>query len=134
MKFSDKDGDGGQNPVITVQGKLSFGATYTGILKLSNESVVPGEDISAEVKEEDEDHQIFYISNPSMKIEYKDFDSNGKPLGLNTEITPLQKGSHTLKVILRHVPDKNASGVSDGKIDNAGGETDVEVSFVLEVI
>ena len=31
--------------------------------------------------------------------------------------------------MLRHEPDKSAAGVSSGDITNAGGETDIEVSF-----
>ncbi|HBK71516.1 MAG TPA: type 1 periplasmic binding fold superfamily protein, partial [Flavobacteriaceae bacterium] len=35
--------------------------------------------------------------------------------------------------ILRHEPNKSASGVSDGDITNAGGETDIEVIFNITV-
>jgi hypothetical protein len=38
-----------------------------------------------------------------------------------------------LKITLRHEPNKKASGVVGGSITNAGGETDIEVSFDVEV-
>ena len=37
--------------------------------------------------------------------------------------------SATMTVILRHEPNKAGAGVSDGDITNAGGETDIEVTF-----
>ena len=41
--------------------------------------------------------------------------------------------SGDVTVILRHEPDKEADGVSDGDVTNAGGETDVEVTFDADV-
>jgi hypothetical protein len=39
----------------------------------------------------------------------------------------------TLGVILRHQLDKNAAGVADGDITNAGGDTDIEVVFPVTI-
>ena len=36
-------------------------------------------------------------------------------------------------VVLRHLLDKFAEGVADGDITNAGGDTDVEVSFPIVI-
>lgn len=36
-----------------------------------------------------------------------------------------------LKIVLLHEPNKDAEGVSAGDITNAGGDTDVEVTFAL---
>ena len=41
--------------------------------------------------------------------------------------------SASMTVILRHEPDKAGAGVSDGDITNAGGETDIEVTFPFEL-
>ena len=46
----------------------------------------------------------------------------------------IKPGNGTITVILRHEPDKDASGVSNGDITNAGGETDIEVVFNVEVM
>ena len=39
----------------------------------------------------------------------------------------------TLKVTLRHEPNKSAAGVVGGDITNAGGETDIEVEFPIVI-
>ena len=39
-----------------------------------------------------------------------------------------------LTIILRHDLDKNGAGVSSGNIANAGGETDIEVVFPIQVV
>jgi hypothetical protein len=39
----------------------------------------------------------------------------------------------SLEIVLRHQPDKDASGVDQGEIENAGGETDVQVEFPLSI-
>jgi hypothetical protein len=36
-------------------------------------------------------------------------------------------------VTLRHEPDKGAAGVSGGDITNAGGDTDIEVTFPVVI-
>ena len=60
-------------------------------------------------------------------------DANGNPIGLLTTVTTEEPGNGTITVILRHEPDKFALGVSNGDITNAGGETDIEVVFNVEV-
>jgi len=52
---------------------------------------------------------------------------------LANTLTTDAAGSGTITVILRHEPDKGASGVNDGDITNAGGETDIEVTFDVTV-
>jgi hypothetical protein len=44
-------------------------------------------------------------------------------------LTTENAGTGKLKIVLRHKPDKNASGVANGNIANAGGETDIEVEY-----
>ncbi len=81
-----------------------------------------------------EDHQFFFTSSTStIKVVYSDQDGNGKPIGLSTSLTTTAAGSGILTITLRHEADKSASGVSDGEIANAGGETDIEVSFPTDV-
>ena len=133
LRFSDLDGDGGNPPVIT-GGTLANNTSYTGALILLNESESPADDITAEIKAEDEDHQFFFaVTGTNLTIEYADQDANGNPIGLSTDVSTGDAAVGTLTITLRHEPDKSANGVADGNIDNAGGETDIEVTFPVEV-
>ncbi len=133
MTFQDLDGDGGAEPVIT-GGTLVANTTYTGALELLNETETPAEDITAEIKEEDADHQFFFSTTVSaLTVTYEDQDDNGQPVGLQTKIITPLVGSGQLTIILRHEPNKSAPGVNTGSILNAGGETDIEVTFDVDV-
>ena len=133
LTFRDIDGDGGNAPDIT-GGTLATNTVYQGAITLSNESEDPAEDITAEVRDEDLDHQFFFSSSLSdLNVTYSDTDPNGNPIGLATSVSTGAAGNGTLTVILRHQPDKNAAGVRDGEILNAGGETDIEVIFDVTV-
>jgi len=133
LSFVDLDGDGGDAPTIT-GGTLMANETYSGIMILLNETESPSENITAEISEEAIDHQFFFQSIVSdLTVAYTDQDSNGDPLGLESTLTTGVAGSGTLTVTLRHEPDKGANGVSDGNISEAGGETDIEVIFPIDV-
>ena len=131
LTFRDLDGDGGNAPVIT-GATLAANRTYSAQLTLQNEQEEPAEDITEEIEEEDEDHQFFFESTvPGLAVAYNDSDGAGNPVGLRTTLTTGDAGSGTLTITLRHEPSKSAAGVSDGNLDNAGGETDIEVTFDL---
>ncbi len=134
LSFRDLDGDGGNDPVVT-SGTLSANQTYTGSITLLNESVTPAENITEEIEEEDEDHQFFFQSSLSnVTVAYTDQDSDGNPIGLSSTLTTgAASAAGTLTIILRHEPIKTASGVANGEIANAGGETDIEVAFTIDV-
>jgi len=135
LRTRDLDGDGPNAPVITVSGPLTAGETYDGSIELLNETESPAEDITEEIEEEDDEHQFFYQITGGLDVttSYDDQDDDGNPIGL--EFTLVAGGASTgnLIVTLRHEPDKDASGVSDGDIANAGGETDITTSFQVEV-
>lgn len=134
LTFSDPDGDGGTAPTIT-GGTLSTNTTYTGSIVLTNSSETPAEDITAEIQEEDEDHQFFFSASSGLNatVAYGDQDAEGNPVGLSSTITTGDTSTGTMTVTLRHEPDKSGSGVSSGDITNAGGETDIEVSFDITI-
>jgi hypothetical protein len=133
LSFKDIDGDGGEDPVIT-GGTLQANSTYIGTITLFNETESPSEDIGAEVLEEAEDHQLFYSSDiAGISFQYDDQDNNGFPLGLINTLMTGDAGSGFITVTLKHKPSKEAAGVSDGDITNAGGDTDIEVSFPVNV-
>lgn len=131
----DLDGDGPNSPVITqTGGNLENGVTYTGAVSFLNELENPAEDLTEEVAEEAEDHQVFYqITNNLGTFTYTDLDADGKPIGLTFNFTANNSGTGDLLVTLKHLPNKSANGVALGDITNAGGETDATVTFPLIV-
>ncbi|GLR15434.1 hypothetical protein GCM10007940_00490 [Portibacter lacus] len=133
MSFIDLDGDGGDAPTITAQ-PLASNTTYNGVLELLNEQETPAESITEEISEEANDHQFFFDTDvEGLTVTYSDEDSDGNPLGLATKLTTSSVQSGSLTITLRHEADKSASGVKDGEIANAGGETDIEVTFDVEI-
>lgn len=133
FEFVDADGDGGNAPVITADA-LSADSIYSVAIEVLNESVNPAEDITGEIEDESDVHQFFFqVSGANATVAYADADVNGLPIGLSTLWTIGAASNGTVLVTLRHEPDKTAPGVSGGDITNAGGETDIEVSFPLVV-
>ncbi|MCL5127919.1 type 1 periplasmic binding fold superfamily protein [Algibacter sp. L4_22] len=135
LQTQDLDGDGPNDPVITVSGALAANTIYSGTLELLNETESPAESINAEIEEEDEDHQFFFqVSNDLATFTYEDEDENGNPVGLEFTVTTGDTtGTGTLTITLRHEPSKSGTGVSDGDITNAGGETDIQAIFSISV-
>ena len=134
LKSVDLDGDGPDAPVISVSANLIANTTYTGELKVENETESPAENITLEVLEEDEEHQFFFTpTNNIATTTYNDMDGDGNPIGVQFSLTTTTAATGSLTITLRHEPMKTASGVSDGDITNAGGETDVQAVFPITV-
>ncbi len=134
LQTRDLDGDGPNAPVITVSGPLAAGTTYNGSLEILNETETPAEPINPEIQGEDDEHQFFFqATNSIATFTYVDFDGDGNPLGLEFTLTTGAAGSGNITITLRHEPMKDAAGVSDGDIANAGGETDIEGTFPVTV-
>ncbi len=132
----DLDGDGPNPPAVTASGNLAPNITYTGAVTFLNETQSPAEDITVEVEEEGVDHQVFYQLPAGLgTITYTDtdLDLNGKPIGLTFTLTTGNVGVGNLTVTLRHLPNKSAEGVATGDITNAGGATDADVSFPVNI-
>jgi len=131
----DLDGDGPNAPVITPSpGNLMSNTTYTGTISFLNELETPAEDITTEVEEEGDEHQVFYqIPSALGTIGYTDFDVNAKPVGLTFTYTTGNAGTGNLTVTLRHLPNKSATGVAAGDITNAGGATDAQVTYPIVI-
>ncbi len=129
----DLDGDGPNEPVVTIEGEFIPSTVYTGAIQVLNESDAEDvEDITEEVEEEGEEHQFFYITSGNTEVTtlYTDKDENNNPIGIEFKLTTgTDVNDLVLQIVLRHEPDKFAEGVSDGNIDNAGGETDISVTF-----
>lgn len=131
--FRDLDGDGGNSPVIMAD-TLSRDSIYHVGIEVLNESESPAEDITEEIMDEGDVHQFFFqVSGANATVAYGDVDVNGLPIGLESMWTIGMASNGTVTVTLRHEPDKTGAGVSSGDITNAGGETDLEVSFPLVI-
>lgn len=132
--FNDLDGSGGNAPLITAPDTIHANTNYTGSIEFLDESKSPAVAITSEIQTEGTVHQVFYqVTNANININYTDTDTNGKPIGLKTAIITGGASNGTLKITLRHEPNKSATGVSTGDISNAGGETDVEISFPVKI-
>jgi hypothetical protein len=130
MQSQDLDGDGPNPPVVSVSGSLASGTTYSGSLVLLNETESPAEDITEEVEEESDEHQFFYVAAGGLDVtvEATNVDSNGNALGTEFSLVAGSQSNGTLTITLRHEPTKPNSGLAD-----AGGETDIEVTFNVSV-
>ena len=134
LESVDLDGDGPNEPTIEVSGTFNPNTMYAGTLKILNEAESPAEDITLEIMEEDEDHQFFFsFTNDIATATYGDEDSNGNPVGVQFNLVTGAAGSSGFTIILRHEPDKAAADVNTGDITNAGGSTDVQVTFNITI-
>lgn len=148
---TDPDGEGVQDIVVDGPIVLPTGTTYTMSIELINGLVPsgqPGYDITQEVEEEGEEHQFFFawtdglfsdpagdgnIDNGADAVNYAggafSKDDKGLNLGLTTTWTTGAAGAGTFRVVLKHQPGTKTttSGVSVG-------ETDLDLSFTLEVL
>ncbi|PNW29163.1 type 1 periplasmic binding fold superfamily protein [Formosa algae] len=130
LQTQDLDGDGPDDPVITVSGNLISGEVYQGSIVLLNETVDPAEDITEEVEDESDEHQFFYTvaSTLDVSTEYTSFDDDGNPLGTTFTLTAGAASTGNLTFTLIHEPTKPNDGLTD-----AGGETDAEATFSVTV-
>lgn len=129
LQTRDLDGEGGEDPTVTVTGgPLTSGVSYSGSIVLLNE--IDNENITEEIDEEDDEHQFFFVVGSGLDVttSYDDQDGNGNPVGLSFTLTAGSASSGDFTVTLRHDPTKPNTGIND-----AGGETDIEETFVITV-
>lgn len=133
FSWVDSDGDGPGTPVIETI-LLESNQYYELSLQLLDESKTPAEDITSEIQEEDEEHQFFFtLTGIIGDIAYADEDRNGKPIGITSILTTEGAGEGSLNIVLKHQPDKNAPGVEGGNPSNAGGDTDLDITFPVTI-
>ncbi len=132
--FSDPDGDGGNPPTITVQ-PLRARTAYNVTLTLAKEEGSKREDKTAEIRTEADEHQFFFIINPAtlMTHRYDDADRNNRPLGLRNVMETQAAGRGSLRIVLRHDLNKAFAGLNNTNFMQAGGETDIDVTFPVTV-
>ncbi len=126
-KFSDPDGEGGNNPTQMDSIFLLNNKTYFSTLYFLDESGTKSDTINHEILEEAHEHLIVFSTNFSgMFIQILDKDNNNLPLGLFSKWKTLSTGNFKLKISLKHQPD-----IKDGSPEK--GETDAEVDFNVKI-
>lgn len=138
VSFADPENDG--DPVID---DITFSAdtTYTYAITFLNELEDPAEDITVEVAEESDEHQVFIATDVGASTS-TDTDGNGDPLGLEGTLEVGAVGTGTLQVILQHMPvqdgtpqktsDLQETFAAEGK-DGLPGSADADVTFDVTV-
>lgn len=137
MTFVAKDEnlDGEIDPDTEIEDiLLDANTTYAVDVKILNESNPDDvEDVSVEVKEEDDEHQVFFtgsaVSNGLLVHTYEDEDDNGLPVGLQNTIVTTDAGTGELIVTLKHQPE----GIKDATSGMDDGDTDLAVGFDVTV-
>ena len=91
------------------------------------------EDITEEVQEEADEHQVFYGFS-DVSISYSSgtndtIDSEGNPVYLNSAWTASSSGSGIVRAFLIHEPTTKTSTTRDG----FGGETDVAIDIPITI-
>ena len=123
-------------------------------MEIWNELEDPAEDVTPDILELAEEHQIFFTGsavdgpatgpNPDAILthSYTDSDANGLPLGLENTIVTRNTGTGELTVTLRHLPPENgeptktdgmAQDVATAGFSNIPGDIDIQVTFPIEV-
>ncbi|PRP67038.1 type 1 periplasmic binding fold superfamily protein [Nonlabens agnitus] len=125
----DNDADGPNMPTVTITGTVLAGQTYTGNVRFLNELESPVENITEEVEEEGDEHEVFYgVNTAGVTINKIDNDADGNPLGLRTNVSTGSAGSGSLTITLIHEPVKPNTGLT-----SAGGEPDAIATFNFNV-
>ena len=118
---------------------LDKGKTYRLDVLLYNS--IANEDITEEVQEESDEHQFFFLGSAFtsniLTISYD--DPSGELIGLQNTLTVSSSPGATsteMRVILRHDLDKSYPGANNPNFTNfaqAGGETDLDITFPIEI-
>jgi hypothetical protein len=137
-EFDDADGDGGQPPTID---PINLAArNYTLTVGFENRLSSPAEDITEEIRDEQDFHLLVFLGTAPLAQTYADMDGNGLPVGLTSNIAATA-GSGQLTVTLRHMPPeeppvKSSTTVMEAQtngVDSIGGSTDAQVTFDVTV-
>jgi hypothetical protein len=122
VTFSFKEGS---NPDTI---KLSPSASYTLDLEFLNENETPAEDVTEEIRTENDEHLIcFEVVAGNVTITRTDKDANNLEVGLKSTWQTGAASTGSVIVELRHQPD----GLKNGTC--APGDTDVEVTFPVRI-
>ncbi|MEN0067441.1 MAG: type 1 periplasmic binding fold superfamily protein [Myxococcota bacterium] len=124
---------------------LTNGETYDLGVEFFNELEDPIEDVTLEIMDEDDEHQVFFTGGAIDSIvthTYSDMDGGGLPIGLDNEIAATNTGSDTFTVTLRHLPPEDGTVVKVAGLEDTvaasgigaiAGDTDITADFDLTV-
>lgn len=143
--WEDEDGFGPIAPTILQHPEFKANTTYRLTLMMQNRLITPFGDLTIEVKEEDDEHQIYFefeeslfsdpdgignIDDRNGAINYLDFDSNGLPLGLETLWTTSGAQQNGMfRAVLGHQPDvKSDTSTWDS------GDIDWDITFTINTV
>lgn len=127
FEWDDRDGDGGNAPVID-EIILPAGKTFNCHAHFYDRSKTPEADVTAEIEADNTAHLLVYaVNGANLSIAPADADDNGKPFRLATTWTTGAISTGTVKITLRHEPDKDAAN------PDVTGEVDAAAEFVVKV-
>ncbi len=143
--WEDEDGFGPMEPVIIQHPEFKPNTTYRLTFIMENRLVSPVEDVTLEILDEDDEHQMFFefdeslfsdpegvgnIQDRDAPINYLDFDDNGLPLGLETEWTTAEaQTGASFRAVLGHQP-----GVKSATSTWDSGDIDWDITFTIDVV
>lgn len=141
---NDPDGDGGEAPTIDTVAVVA--GAYDVSVAFENRLEDPPEDITAEIRDESDEHQIFFTNATGGGLwaphAYSDLDANGLPIGLANRVTLDGTETGGFTVTLRHLPAMNgaaqktaglADDVDANGVSSIPGGTDAAVTFPVAV-
>ena len=143
--WADPENDG--SPMID-DISLTNGETYTVTFSVINELEDPAEDMTPEITDEKDEHQVFFYgaavqgpantANADAVVEhaYADVDNNGLPVGLTNTFTATAAGTGVMSVLLRHMPPVNGEAIKVADLAavmDAGSDTDLPGSTDINV-
>ena len=142
----DSDGVGAMSLEVVDDINLAADSQYTLTMEILN-ALDPDdvESITEEIEEEDDEHQFFFsftedafdspmgdgnIDTASDPVNYNGTDENGNPVGLSTNwTTPAAATSDgSFRVLLKHQP-----GIKSDTTGSTDGDTDIDVTFTLNI-
>lgn len=140
--WQDLDGDGANPPTITNPTPLTAGTTYTMAITILNETEMPPEDITEEIREEAEEHQFFFPTSGSLvTVTPTDLESTytmnmvgaDLPVGLTSQVSAPMAGSGDLRIVLKHLPPVSGQPQKTGTNTINDGESDFDITFAITV-
>lgn len=132
VTWSDPENDG--DPVVD-DIVLLDSETYDVQVSFWNDMSEPAEEITPEIVDEADEHQVFVTPPSFVDVVNIDTDENGLELGLEQEWSTTSTGSDTLTLGLRHMPleDGVSVKVEDMDLANLPGAWDVNIDFTITV-
>ena len=129
--WEDPNGDGNSTVEDIV---LRDGETYEVQITIWNDLSDPSEEVTPEIIDEADEHQIFITAPDFIEYSILDADSSGLDLGLEQEWVA-SIGSGTITIGLRHMPEEDGVSVKteDMDLDNLPGAWDFNIDFPITV-